>query len=65
MENIESICCSEGMYFRDEVLGNYYCKLSYSGKKIECKFFGKKDENNLNVCCYKEFKKLEEEHLFN
>jgi len=49
---IENMCVKEGLYFRDSLAGHHYCKLSYSGGKVKCKYFGSKDESLLHVCDY-------------
>ncbi len=46
------MCIKEGLYFRDEIAEKYYCKLSYSGEKPNCKYLGSTDESLLHVCDY-------------
>jgi len=59
---IEEMCIKEGIYFRDILLDNHYCKLSYSGKKIQCKYLGCKDENDLFPCDYDRISKIEKDY---
>lgn len=49
---IEEMCIKEGLYFRDTLVGNYYCRLCYSERKVICKYLGKRDENDLVPCEY-------------
>lgn len=46
------MCVKEGLYFRDFLAGEHYCKLSYYGEKANCKYIGEKDESLLFVCNY-------------
>lgn len=49
---IEAMCVIEGVYFRDVLAGNHYCRLTYSGRKVDCEYLGTKDKNGLFPCEY-------------
>lgn len=53
---LTSVCLKNNVCFSKNILGNHYCKLSLSGHKIDCLYFGEKDHNQINRCEY--FNKL-------
>lgn len=50
LRSLDEICIENNLNWQITDFKKRYCRLSHNGRRIQCKYIGKKEPNNLRAC---------------